>query len=376
MAASSILLAILYFLFPTLIIGRGIFLITLILLPAVLIAWRLFYYRLRRLKPFRERVLIVGAGPLAKWLGQEIFIKHGHEYRIVGFLDEDPSRVGQSLVNPGIIGTYEDLDRLGTHHSIQRIIIAIQDRRKKLPVSQLLRCRFKGIKVEEGETFYEQLAGKIFIENIKPSWFIFSSGFRRVILLKLGKRGLDVLLSASLLMMLWPLFLILSALIKLDSKGPVFFRQERVGESGGIFTLLKFRSMRADAEAASGPVWASHNDSRVTRIGGMLRRFRLDELPQLINVIRGDMSFVGPRPERPYFVERLEKAIPYYSLRHTVKPGITGWAQIKYPYGSTVEDAAEKLQYDLFYIKNLSILLDVVILFETIKTVLMRIGAR
>ncbi|MEK7306454.1 MAG: TIGR03013 family XrtA/PEP-CTERM system glycosyltransferase [Nitrospirota bacterium] len=376
LAASSIILAVLYYLFPSLIIGRGIFLLTIILLPAVLIPWRFIYFRLLRIKPMQENILIIGSGQMARIMGELVYTEHKDKYNILGFLDEDPARIGERVINPGIIGTYDGLSKIMEAHPVNRIIVAIQDRRGKLPVADLLRYKFQGVTIEESETFYERLAGKILVENIKPSWFIFSSGFRGFKFLKLIKRAMDILLSTAALLVTWPLFLLIATAIKLESFGPVFFRQERVGENEKVFVLLKFRSMCNDAESETGPLWASKDDSRITRVGNFLRRSRLDELPQLINVIKGDMSFVGPRPERPYFVERLEKQIPYYMLRHTLKPGITGWAQIRYSYGASVEEALEKLQYDLFYIKNLSIWLDITIISETIKIVLLQKGSR
>ncbi|MEK7871308.1 MAG: TIGR03013 family XrtA/PEP-CTERM system glycosyltransferase, partial [Nitrospirota bacterium] len=353
LAASSIILAVFYYLFPSLIIGRGIFFLTIILLPVVLIPWRFLYFRLLRIKPMQENILIIGSGQMARIMGELVYTEHKDKYSILGFLDEDPGRIGERVINHGIIGTYDGLSKIMEAHPVNRIIVAVQDRRGKLPVSDLLRYKFKGVAIEESETFYERLAGKILVENIKPSWFIFSSGFQGFKFLRFMKRAIDLFLSTTALLVTWPLFILSATAIKLESFGPVLFKQERVGENGKLFVLLKFRSMRNDAESETGPLWASKDDSRITRVGNFLRRSRLDELPQLINVIKGDMSFVGPRPERPYFVERLEKQIPYYMLRHTLKPGITGWAQIRYSYGASVEDALEKLQYDLFYIKNL-----------------------
>ncbi|HET6464285.1 MAG TPA: TIGR03013 family XrtA/PEP-CTERM system glycosyltransferase [Nitrospiria bacterium] len=376
LAAAAILLAVVYYLFPSLIIGRGIFLITLFLLPLAVIGWRWTCDRLSRIGPLRDRVVIIGSGSLARKIGEEVLQNHPGNYEIVGFVDEDPKKLGESVVNPKVIGDYSVLSAIVSQHNIDRVIVALQDRRGKLPVNVLLECKFQGTWVEDGVNFYERLVGKIIVENLKPSWFIFSSGFRQYRLARMAKRGMDVLLATAALLASFPLFLIIALLIRMDSPGPVFFRQERVGEAEKIFTLLKFRSMRVDAEAATGPVWAQHQDSRTTAVGRFLRRTRLDELPQLINVLKGDMSFVGPRPERPFFVAVLLREIPYYAVRHTVKPGITGWAQIKYSYGASMEDALEKLQYDLFYIKNLSIWLDLTIIFETIKVVLLRRGSR
>lgn len=376
LATAAILLSLIYYFIPSMIIGRGIFLISLMLLPLAVIGWRLSYDRLSRMGPLRNRVLIIGSGPLARKIGSEILKNHRASYDIVGFIDEDPKRVGESVVNPKIIGDYAALSGIVSRGDINRVIVALPDRRGKMPVESLLKCKFQGTQIHDGVNFYERLVGKIVVEDLKPSWFIFSSGFNQFRLTRITKRLLDVAIASLALGVSLPLFFIIALLIRLNAPGPVFFRQERVGEDGKVFTLMKFRSMRVDAEAETGPVWAQHQDDRTTSVGRFLRKSRMDELPQLINVLKGNMSFVGPRPERPFFVEQLHKEIPYYSLRHTVKPGITGWAQINYSYGATREDALEKLQYDLFYIKHLSLWLDLTISFETIKVVLLGRGSR
>jgi len=253
--------------------------------------------------------------------------------------------------------------------------VALDERRGSLPLNELLQCRLKGIHVDDGISFRESLLGKLSVEHLPPSAIIFSNGFRGVMVYKGIKRALDLLASLFGLVLFLPLFLLVALAIKLDSRGPVFYRQDRVGQDGRLFSLIKFRSMTVDAEK-DGPVWAVVNDQRVTRVGRWLRKLRLDETAQLINVIRGEMSLVGPRPERPYFVRKLEKEIPFYCHRHAVKPGITGWAQILYPYGATREDAQEKLKYDLYYIKHLSPIMDLRIISETAKIVLLGRGAR
>jgi sugar transferase (PEP-CTERM system associated) len=376
LAAAAILLSLVYFLFPSLIIGRGTFIITLALLFLAVTGWRWFCNWLSRIGPLRDRVLIIGSGRLARKIGSEILKNHRTSYEVVGFIDEDPKKIGESVVNPKVIGDYTALSGIVSQRNINRVIVALPDRRGKLPVDSLLQCKFQGTVIHDGVNFYEDLVGKILVDNLKPSWFIFSSGFNQFRLTRITKRLLDIAIASPALLMSIPLFLVIAPLIRWNSPGPVFFRQERVGEDGRVFTLIKFRSMRADAEAKTGPVWAQYQDNRMTAVGRFIRKSRLDELPQLINVLKGDMSFVGPRPERPFFVEQLHKEIPYYSLRHEVKPGITGWAQIKYSYGATKEDALEKLQYDLFYIKHLSIWLDMMIILETIKVVLLGRGSR
>ncbi|HET9831555.1 MAG TPA: exopolysaccharide biosynthesis polyprenyl glycosylphosphotransferase, partial [Vicinamibacterales bacterium] len=249
--------------------------------------------------------------------------------------------------------------------------------RGKLPMDRLLDIRFSnGVTFDHLASVYEEYTGKIAVENLRPSWLIFSEGFRKTRLLMAAKRALDLTFAFLGLILAFPVMLIVGALVKLTSRGAMFYHQTRVGLHGHEFTVHKFRTMCEDAERTTGPVWSMANDSRVTPVGRFLRRTRLDELPQLWNVLKGEMSFVGPRPERPEFVRELTERIPYYGQRHVLKPGVTGWAQIRYTYGASVEDAIEKLQYDLYYIKNLSIALDLVILLETLKTVIMRRGAR
>jgi len=256
------------------------------------------------------------------------------------------------------------------------IVVALSERRGFFPLSDVLRCKLNSIQIVDAPTLFERIQGKLMLEAITPSWFIFSQGFHRTSLFSFCKRTVDIFLSLSGLLLTLPFFPIIALAIKLDSKGPVLFSQLRVGNKEKKFLLYKFRSMRQDAEQGSGAVWAEKNDPRVTRLGKFLRNSRIDEIPQLINVLKGDMSFVGPRPERPEFVEKLKQIIPYYSKRHFIHPGLTGWAQVRYPYGASVEDAVEKLRYDLYYIKNISPFLDTLIFFETIKVVLFGRGVR
>jgi len=259
---------------------------------------------------------------------------------------------------------------------VRKVVEALQDKRSFFPTEELLKCRVAGVDVLEGTTFYETLTGKLPVTFINPSWLIFSSGFRKSNIKTLIKRFMDILISFILMVLCSPLFLMTALVIKLDSRGAVLFVQDRVGQNKREYMMYKFRSMAENAEKMSGPVWAENNDARITRVGRVIRKFRIDELPQLWNVLVGNMSLVGPRPERKHFTDQLEKAIPYYSERFSVKPGITGWAQVCYAYGSSVEDAIEKLNYDLFYIKNMSILIDLVIILRTIKTVLFGRGSR
>jgi sugar transferase (PEP-CTERM system associated) len=274
-----------------------------------------------------------------------------------------------------VIGDYSQIHSICQAGDVDRIIVALDERRGRFPLEQLLFCRLKGIRVDDGVAFTEQLAGKLSVESLHPSFLIFSDGFTRSAIFKSLKRGMDIIGSLLGLALLAPVMLIISLAIRLDSKGPALYRQERVGEDDKIFNLLKFRSMSIDAEE-NGPVWAEVDDQRVTRVGRVIRKLRCDEIPQIFNVLKGEMSFIGPRPERPFFVDTLKNEVPYYSERHVIRPGITGWAQISYRYGASKEDALEKLKYDLYYIKHMSLILDFMILFETIKIVFWGKGAR
>jgi sugar transferase (PEP-CTERM system associated) len=275
------------------------------------------------------------------------------------------------------------LESIGAHlmesvkrQKVHRVIVAMPDRRGTIPMPELLQLRMLGVKIEEATSWLEKISGKIEVENLYPSWLVFGQGFRRSTAFIVVRRLISIMISLLGLILAVPLFPLIMLAIRLDSKGPIFYSQARVGKAGHVFKVVKFRTMRQDAEAANGPQWAGNNDPRVTRVGKFLRSSRLDEIPQLWCVLKGDMAFVGPRPERPEFIEWLSKEIPYYGVRHMVRPGLTGWAQVKYKYGSTIEDAREKLQYDLYYIKNASIGLDLLIMFLTVKIVLLRRGAQ
>ena len=374
--SASILLAALYFIQPDLMIGNGIFVSALFVFLLAILGWRLVFNSVTgSLKLDEERVLFVGTGETARKVARQILDQHEFAYRVIGFIDDDASRVGERIVNPAIVGTPADIDRLIAEHHVDRIVVGLSDRRGKLPVQELLRAKMAGIRVEDATTTYERVTGKILIDDLRPSWLIFSDGFRVSRVTRFMKRAIDLTLSLVLALVTLPFMLLTALLVLLEDGGPVLYRQERVGESGRIFVLSKFRSMRKDAEQGGTPVWAKDGDDRVTRVGGFIRKTRLDELPQLWNVLRGDMSFVGPRPERPFFVEQLAQDIPFYQQRHAVKPGLTGWAQVKYRYGSSREDAMEKLRYDLYYIKHLSVFFDLTIVFDTVKVVLFRKGA-
>jgi sugar transferase (PEP-CTERM system associated) len=374
--AASIVLAALYFAMPSTMIGNGIFVSALFVFLVAILGWRLAFNHVTGSLRLEERVLFVGTGETAKKVARQILDQHDFAYRIIGFIDDDASRIGERLVNPAIVGTPADIDRLIAQHHVDRIVIGLSDRRGKLPVEELLRAKMAGIRVEDATTTYERVTGKILIDDLRPSWLIFSDGFRVSRVTRLMKRTIDLTLALVMAIVTLPLMLLTALLVWVDDGGPVLYRQERVGENGRAFVLSKFRSMRKDAEKGGKPIWAKDGDERVTRVGRLIRTTRLDELPQLWNVIRGDMSFVGPRPERPFFVEQLSREIPFYQQRHAVKPGLTGWAQVKYRYGASFEDAMEKLRYDLYYIKHLSVFFDLTIVFDTVKVVLFRKGAQ
>jgi sugar transferase (PEP-CTERM system associated) len=378
LGATSLILAVVYFWFPSWVIGRGVFLIVATLVISLIVGWRLVFTWFSKTVAPRERLLLVGTSQASVELARELFERrHELGVEISGFIDPDPARVGAAVLNPGVVGTVDDIPSLVERLRIDRVVVSLTDARGRLPMDRLLDIRLKnGVTFDHLASVYEEYTGKIAVENLRPSWLIFSDGFRKTRLSMAAKRVFDVSLALVGLIVSLPVMGLVAAAVKLTSEGPVLYRQERVGLNGRVFTVLKMRTMRQDAEAATGPVWSQRNDGRVTTIGRFLRRTRLDELPQLWNVLRGEMSFVGPRPERPSFVEQLTAQIPFYGQRHVVKPGLTGWAQVRYAYGASVEDAVEKLQYDLYYIKNLSFALDLVIVLETIKTVVLRRGGQ
>jgi sugar transferase (PEP-CTERM system associated) len=318
-------------------------------------------------------VLVLGSGAIGKVIAG--LVETGaRPFSIIGFLDDNPNAPETVVAPYALLGKIQDLPALVEETRPDLIVVAQMNRRGNFPAKALIDCRMRGIQVEDWPTFYEKETGKILVADLRPSWLIFSDGFVKTPRTEIVKRLVDVGLSLVGLVLALPAMGLVAAAIKLESRGPALFRQPRLGQNGRVFILNKFRSMREDAEKDSGPVWAQQQDPRVTRVGAFLRKTRLDELPQLFNVLVGDMSFIGPRPERPEFVYELQKQIPFYMERLSVKPGITGWAQVKYRYGASVEDALEKLQYDLYYIKNLSLFLDLVILIATIQVVLFARG--
>ena len=364
------------FIFPWPPVVHGTFIWNLILASLFVFLWHIMLHVYLRVRAPHTNLLVLGISDLAIAVVKEIIDRPELSINVVGFVADASDSDDVSGINAKIVGNYDDFPDIVSKYNVNHIIVGLPDSRKKLPIEILLDFKSKGVFIEEAAAFYEQVAGKIPVENLRPSWLVFNAGFGISKDVFLQQRIFSICLSVALLILASPFILLAAIMTKLDSRGPVFYRQERVGQNGRVFKLVKFRSMRQDAEKETGPVWSSPGDDKqVTRIGRLLRRTRIDELPQIYNILRGDMNMVGPRPERPVFVEQLSGEIPYYPLRHVVKPGITGWAQVNYGYASKVEHTIEKLQYDLFYIKNLSLALDIMVIFETIKTVLVRKGS-
>lgn len=371
-----IALAFAFYAYPGLMLGRSISLIALPLALALMVGWRICIHWFLGHPAIGERILIVGSGNLAVEVAREVLSRPDAGYRIVGFVGTDFELLGKSLINPKVIGLTEQLGSIVKKEGIDRIVVAMGERRGQLPTDGLLQLSLAGeVSIEEGASFYERITGRVSLNMIRPSWLIFSGRGRQGRLTTITRDAVHWIVALIGFTLSLPIMGVTALAIKLESRGPVLYKQERVGKNGRSFVLTKFRSMRVDAENA-GPVWASKGDDRTTRVGRIIRKIRVDEIPQFWNILRGQMSFVGPRPERPHFVAQLAEEIPYYEQRHLIAPGLTGWAQIKYPYGASIEDARQKLQYDLFYIKNYSLVLDAIIMFETIKIILFGRGAQ
>jgi sugar transferase (PEP-CTERM system associated) len=377
LGAAAVILAVIYYWIPTLIVGRGVFAMASIMIVALVAGWRVLFEWLSVRGAPSERLLIVGTGLAAVTLARELFQRRTElGVELLGFVDSDPARVGAPVINPGVIGTVQDIPEIVRTKRVDRVVVSLADARGKLNMDDLLAMKInQGVRFDHLASVYEEYTGKIAVENLRPSWLIFSAGFRKSATLTTIKRVFDIVCGLIGLLLLAPVMALVALAIRMSSPGPIFYSQVRVGQDGNPFTLYKFRSMRRDAELTTGAVWATTGDSRVTPVGRILRRTRLDELPQFWNVLRGDMSVVGPRPERPEFIQDLSRQIPYYGQRHVVRPGLTGWAQVRHRYGASVDDAKEKLQYDLFYIKHMSIAFDLFVIVETIKTVLVRGGS-
>ncbi|HET8823846.1 MAG TPA: TIGR03013 family XrtA/PEP-CTERM system glycosyltransferase [Terriglobales bacterium] len=365
----ALLTAVLAYIFPDLLIGNNTVVLALLLVTATLFAWRLAYAWLAQGPYLRERVYVLGTGERAQRLVNGLRTRTELGVEVAGW----SGNVEGALTREAIAAHLMEMIR---GHRVHRVIVAMEDRRGTLPVMEILHLRLNGVKIEEATSWLEKISGRIEVDNLYPSWLIFAEGFRFSATFLVVRRLIAILASAVLLLVVLPIIPFVILAIKLDSAGSVVYRQRRVGLGGKVFYCYKFRTMRQDAESDTGPTWAGDDDPRITRVGKFLRKSRLDEIPQLWCVVKGDMAFVGPRPERPEFVEMLSKVIQYYPVRSAVRPGITGWAQVKYKYGNTVEDSKEKLQYDLYYIKNASLGLDLMIMFQTVKIVLLGRGAQ
>ena len=374
LAASATMTAAIGFSVPPVRLGRLAFIHVFGVIVLGLLGSRTAWVALGPKRRMNHRVLVLGVGRSVASL-HELQFSGTRPFTILGFLEDAPDAADRVPAGFELLGKTKDLLSLADELRPDLILVALTEMRRALPAEDLLECRLRGINVEEWPTFYEKQTGKILVANLRPSWLIFSDGFVKTETTRMVKRAMDIGLALIGLGLSLPVMALVALAVKLDSKGPMLFRQKRVGERGRIFVLNKFRSMSVDAER-NGAVWATAGDPRVTRVGRLIRRTRLDELPQFWNVLVGDMSFVGPRPERPEFVGTLQREIPFYMGRHSVKPGITGWAQVRHRYAASVEDSMEKLQYDLYYIKNLSPLLDLVILLSTLQVVLFARGSR
>ncbi|MBU6206783.1 MAG: TIGR03013 family PEP-CTERM/XrtA system glycosyltransferase [Alphaproteobacteria bacterium] len=369
-----IVLSVLVFVVPGMAWWRSNLFYAMVLSYALLMLLRMMLARFLGGEAFKRRILVLGAGMRAQRL-QELARQPGAGFMVVGFIAMNPGRqvIDEAVLRDAIPNLAEHVTALRA----SELVLALEERRGALPLNDLIRVRTTGVHVNEISTFLERETGRVDLDSVNPSWLIFSDGFssgRR--LSALAKRVFDIVLSALLLLTTLPIMLMTALAIRLESNGPVIYRQSRVGLYGQTFDVLKLRSMRADAEAAGAPIWARENDPRVTRIGKFIRKVRIDELPQTWNVLVGEMSFVGPRPERPAFVEELTAQLPYFAERHMVKPGITGWAQVNYPYGACLEDSRQKLEYDLYYAKNYTPFLDFVIILQTLRVIIWADGAR
>ena len=371
------LLALLFYFVPPLFIGRGVFVISLPVVLISLLTWRILIHILTGHPDIGEKILIVGTGLSARETAEAVWKRRDAGYRIAGFVTENGTNPHTRISEAQVLGTTGELENIIRSEKINRIVIAVRERRGTFPTETLLKMSLAGdVCIEECTSFFERVTGQVNLGMLRPSWLIFAGRKRDTHLRTFLREIVHRSLALAGLIISFPIALLTAIFIKLDSKGAILYRQERVGKNGKIFKVIKFRSMKIDAEKDGKPIWARPDDDRTTRVGRLIRKIRVDEIPQFWNIIKGEMSFVGPRPERPHFVTQLAKEVPFYEHRHLVAPGLTGWAQIKYPYGASVEDARRKLQYDLYYIKNQSLALDLVIVFETIKTVLFSRGSR
>lgn len=367
------LISLVFYWTPDLYFGRGILGLVMLLAMAGIFLTRTAFFKWSSLGISESRVMVLGTGAKAKECGD--VIEGCHKFKIVGFVPMPGEKHQVPL--PSVLPEEGSLASMVNKYSVSEVIVAVGDRRNGgFPIQELLECRLNGVKVSDAAKFYERERGQIRIDSLYPSWLVFGGGFEQGLLRTTVKRVFDLAASMILLVVTFPVMLVTALCILVEDGAPILFRQERVGKGGRAFMVLKFRSMGNDAEKEGKPQWAAANDPRTTRVGKIIRKLRIDELPQIFNVLKGEMSFVGPRPERPYFVNLLSAKIPYYNTRHSIKPGITGWAQVRYQYGASVSDAVEKLQYDLYYLKNNSLFLDIIILIDTVQVVLLGKGGR
>ncbi len=373
---TSLVLSIIFFMFPMMYFGRGLFVLTLVISFIGIVIVRLMFEVWIDKHTLNKKVLVLGVGEKAGWINNLRRRSDQRGVSIAGFYGNESEHV--CVDGNRVIATDVPLDEYVLENGIDEIVVAMSERRQKFPTKELINCRLSGVDVIELPTFLERQMSRVYIELLDPSWIIFSNGFKQNGLKSITTRAFDIFASLTMLILTLPLLLasVIAILIESKGKGTIFYKQTRVGQNNKTFELLKFRSMCENAEAGIGAQWAVQNDSRITRTGRVLRKYRIDELPQLINILKGEMSLVGPRPERPEFVGQLSEKIPFYSERHRVKPGLAGWAQMRYPYGSTENDAIEKLKYDLYYVKNSSLIFNLAILVQTAEIVLWGKGAR
>ena len=378
LGVACFILALVYFIFPLATINQKVFVLSILFLIIFITGWRLAYLNILNRGFFNENIIIVGSSDLSIAILHKIQTTLDCGYRIKAIFPDSDDDTKSKIFSKEVIFNYNIsmLRKIAVSSGVKKIVTVIKEQRGTFPMKELIECRTIGIEIIDGCSFYEHLAGKVLANKINPSWLVFSEGFKKSGIRIFLKRVEDIIGSLVALALLSPFLAITAVSIKINSKGPVLFTQNRMGRHTKGFSMHKFRSMVNDAEKRTGPVWAGKDDPRITRVGKVIRKYRIDELPQFWDVLLGRMSLVGPRPERKHFTDQLEKQIPFYTHRFLTKPGITGWAQVSYEYGATVEDSIEKLNYDLFYIKNMSLIFDVIIILRTIKIVIFGRGAR
>lgn len=376
MTLALAIVSLLFYVFPSLYLGRGAIGLVFVIAAVGILIIRILVFKSSESGLLRSRIIFLGSGAMAQECHELAISNIGHhDYDVIGFVpvEQEERRVLTKYVLP----SDQSMSSLAAKYNADEIVVAVQNRRGgQFPIQDLLDCKLRGVRVIDAAAFFEREACQLRVESLQPGWLVFGGGFDQSFMRRLGKRVFDMSVSAIIFLLTLPIMFLTTLFIFLEDRGPIFYQQERVGKNGRTYMVLKFRSMGINAEKAGAPQWASANDPRTTHIGKIIRKLRIDELPQIINVLRGEMSFVGPRPERPFFVDQLCKDVPFYNMRHSVKPGITGMAQVRYAYGASVEDSKQKLQYDLYYVKNNSLFLDMMILLETVQVVLLGKGAR